>query len=166
MIHYTLSPTPEQVDVGARMVDESGQIKNPLKLKRFHKSRVIAIALNEDGEVVGVGAVKKGSGPVAEVCNLTVRTDHRRRGIAFRLLELRIEESKRLGIELLWSKAKPDNAASIALVRSHHFRDWGKFVKGDGSGSPTLYFYLPLSLDFDWEAGMCDVTRGRMRLDS
>ena len=166
MIHYTLSPTPEQVKVGARMVDASGQLKNPLKLKRFQKSRVIAIALNDDDEVVGVGNVKKGSGSVAEVGFLAVRADYRRRGIALRLLELRIEESKRLGIELIFSKVKPDNAATLGLLQRLDFLNWGKFAKGNGTGSATLFLYLPLSSDFDCEAGMSDVTSGRMRLDA
>ncbi len=110
------------------MVDQSGQLKNPLKWKRFRKSRVIAVALNPDGEVVGVGTIKKGSGPVAESGFLAVREDFLRRGIAFRIVELRNEEAKRIGIELIWSKIKPDNVASIALVERHGYRLWGKFT--------------------------------------
>jgi len=87
-----------------------------------------------------------------------------------RSIPSRIEESKRLGIDLLWSKVKPDNAASIGLLRRVGFHPWGRFAKvgsdGQAVGSATLFFFLALSPAVGCDAVMSEITRGRVRLDS
>ena len=129
MIRYTLSPTPEQVDAGGRIVETSGQLKKPLNLEKFRKSCVISAALNPDGEVVGIGTIKKRRGTVAESGFVAVRDDYRRQGIAARLSKLRIEEARRIGIQLLWARTKPHNKGAIASALQANFERFGQFKK-------------------------------------
>lgn len=167
MIRYTLSATPEQLAAAARLIDASGQLKRPLKVDRFLKSRVIAVALDEGGEILGVGVIKKTrkeSRHIAESGNLVVQERCRGQGIASRLMEIRIEEARRQGIELLYAKVRKSNAAPRGILQRAGFRLWGDFVKPPGTGSAASWFYLPLTPEIDARALMEELTRGRIRV--
>ena len=147
------------------MVDSSGQLKRPLKIRRFQKSRLIVVALNEESVVVGVSTIRKGTGVVAKMANLTVDERYRRQGIATRLTEIRIAEARNQQIELLFARIKKTNVASIGNLQKAGFKLWGSFVKPPGTGSAVSWFYLPLSPQVDWSSVLQPLTDGRVRVD-
>ena len=62
---------------------------------------------------------------VAEITNVTVRQDFRRRGIAKRLLAELMDQARALGTERFTLEVRRSNAPAIALYHSLGFRDEG-----------------------------------------
>ena len=71
---------------------------------------------------------------VAEITNVTVRRDFRRRGIAKRLLTELMDQASALGAERFTLEVRRSNAPAIALYHNLGFRDEG--VRRDYYESP------------------------------
>jgi ribosomal-protein-alanine N-acetyltransferase len=60
------------------------------------------------------------------ILNLAVHPEHRRRGIARRLLAEGLAQARALGAELAWLEVRPSNLAARALYQSFGFKEVGR----------------------------------------
>jgi ribosomal-protein-alanine N-acetyltransferase len=60
------------------------------------------------------------------ILNLAVHSEHRRRGIARRLLAEGLAQARTLGAELAWLEVRPSNLAARALYESFGFKEMGR----------------------------------------
>ncbi len=60
------------------------------------------------------------------ILNLAVHPEHRRRGIARRLLSEGLAQARKLGAELAWLEVRPSNLAARALYESVGFKEVGR----------------------------------------
>ena len=62
----------------------------------------------------------------ADITNIAVHPDYRRRGIAKKLLESAIREAKKRGLSLLTLEVRLSNTAAISLYENYGFRRVGE----------------------------------------
>lgn len=90
-----------------------------------------------DGVIVAYGVLMMGPGE-AQVLNLTVAPQARRRGLARALLRRFLDDALRLGAEQCFLEVRLSNAAAIALYRAEGFvavaRRPGYYPAADGAG--------------------------------
>jgi ribosomal-protein-alanine N-acetyltransferase len=60
------------------------------------------------------------------ILNLAVAPEHRRRGIARRLLAEGLAQARELGAEVSWLEVRPSNLAARALYKSLGFKEVGR----------------------------------------
>ena len=122
----------------------------------FHRHpaerRPILVAV-DDGRVVGwasLGDYRGGRGAVRHTAEISyyIHRDHRRRGVASRLLRDAIGACPGLGIEILFGIMLEDNVASTRLLEKHGFERWGKLPKvADFDGRRVGHVYYGRSVD-------------------
>lgn len=123
--HYTASPTDAQLEKAADLVDAGGQLAAKLDRKKFRRSSVVVVALDENEVVVGAAAVKERKAKAAEIGYLIVHKDHRKLGSAQDLTQHRIAAAKEKGLALLFANVRRDNIPSIGNLRKAKFEHWG-----------------------------------------
>jgi ribosomal-protein-alanine N-acetyltransferase len=60
------------------------------------------------------------------IINLAVHPEHRRKGIARRLLTEGLAQARALGAELAWLEVRPSNAPARVLYESFGFKEVGR----------------------------------------
>jgi L-amino acid N-acyltransferase YncA len=149
------TPSPQQLEAAAALVDAGGQRKRPVKRHRFRKARTVVLVLNDRGQVVGVTAVKKSESNVAEVGDAVLLPDYRPYGTAKRAFQILLQEVRKQGIDVLYAKVRPTNVAPIALLKRARFQFWGNYVK---TNTVFSWLYLPLSPEVNAEEIMQQYT--------
>jgi len=110
---------------------------SPEQIRRMthvdHQSAESWIALLSDGETPVASALlaRDPSGSRAEVA-ISVRSDHRQRGIGWEMLAFVAEQAKARGIEVIESVESRDNRAALQVERDMNF------TFQDLPGDPTL----------------------------
>ena len=61
--------------------------------------------------------------PEGEIYRIATKTEYRRRGIAYRLLDYAVKEEKEIGLETLFLEVREGNAPARALYSSYGFSD-------------------------------------------
>jgi L-amino acid N-acyltransferase YncA len=156
-VTFLTTPSPHQLEVAAALVDAGGQRKRPVKRNRFRKARAVVLVLNDRGQVVGVGAVKRSKSNVAEVGDAVLLPDYRPYGTAKRTFQILLQEAMKQGIDVLYAKVRPTNVAPLGLLKRARFQFWGNYVK---INTVFSWWYLPLSPDVDAEEIMRQHTAG------
>ena len=151
---YTQNPDSAQRADAADLIDSGAQLAEKLNRKKFQRSCVVIVALDERKTVVGVAAVKERQRDVAEIGYLIVHPDFRRRGIAQELTRRRIVVAREIGLRLLFSTIRRDNAESIGNLRKAGFQHWGDFVSAYHATRVISWFFFPLADDVDCAAEM------------
>ncbi len=82
------------------------------------------------------------------ILNLAIHPDHRRRGIARRLLSAGLAQARELGALVAWLEVRPSNAAARALYESFGFKEVGR---RPGYYDDTHEDAILLTLEFDEE---------------
>lgn len=83
------------------------------------------LAEEPPGELAGLLAVSA-VGPEAELTNLAVVPEKRRRGLASALLAEAIERLSRAGVRTIWLEVRESNQAAIAFYQHHGFQLAGR----------------------------------------
>jgi triosephosphate isomerase len=83
-----------------------------------------AFALKQDGVLVAYASVYH-TAEELEILNIAVSPEHRRQGLARRLLGLVLREAGKMGIVRSVLEVRPNNAAAIALYAAHGYRQAG-----------------------------------------
>lgn len=78
----------------------------------------------EDGRVVAY-FLGRLIAPEGEVYRVAVRPEHRRRGIAYRLLDYGMKTSRGAGLECAFLEVRSQNTAAIGLYRAYGFSEAG-----------------------------------------
>lgn len=78
----------------------------------------------QDGRVLAYCGFWSAAGE-ADICNVAVRADARRRGLAEAMLKKLMDEGKQLGISAFTLEVRVGNAPAIALYRKLGFADAG-----------------------------------------
>src|SRR5690348_10530695 len=102
-ISYTTVLSNAQFDQAGDLIDAGEQLAEELDRSRLRRASVLVAALNSEGDVIGVGAVKERQGDVAETGYLVVHPDCRRQGIGQELTKRRLDEARRLGMALVYT---------------------------------------------------------------
>ena len=82
------------------------------------------------------------------ILNLAVHPQHRRRGLARRLLIDSMDHARQLGAQVAWLEVRPSNAPALSLYHSLGFKKMGR--------RPRYYDDTQedaLLLAYDWEEG-------------
>lgn len=97
-------------------------------MAELHNPLSTWLVSEEDGTVTGyIGA--QSVPPEADVMNLAVAPDSRRRGVGTLLLGAMTELLHSRGIEALFLEVRPSNSAAIALYERHGFVQVGRRPK-------------------------------------
>lgn len=158
-LNYSANPTAAQRTEAADLIDSGGQLAEKLDRTKFARSCVVVVALEKIGRVVGVGAVKKRRGNIAEVGYLIVDPNFRRRHIAQELTRRRIEAAREAGLELLFTNIRSDNIESLGNLRKAGFIFWGDFMSAYHTGRVISWYYFPLRAGGQCEAHLARLTR-------
>lgn len=75
-----------------------------------------------DGELIAyiIGTL---IAPEGEIYRIAVRSDRRRRGVAYRLLDYAVKTERGRGLEALFLEVRSRNSAARALYRAYGFRE-------------------------------------------
>lgn len=98
-----------------------GQGSGPVSVGLAHGERDVALELRQDGKVVGSGRAAL-SGDWVGVHALDVAPEHRRRGLARRMLAELLEWGGEQGAATVWLHVETDNQPALALYESLGFR--------------------------------------------
>lgn len=88
------------------------------------KETNIYVVAEEDGIIVGYAGAWGVFGE-ADITNVCVKPDCRRRGIAEKLLSFLMEEGKKMEINIYFLEVRESNTAAIALYKKLGFRNIG-----------------------------------------
>ncbi|MDE6874471.1 MAG: ribosomal protein S18-alanine N-acetyltransferase [Lachnospiraceae bacterium] len=90
----------------------------------YQKKENCYLVVEEDGQVLaycGLWSVLD----EADICNVAVRKEARRRGVAEAMLKMLILEGKKLGVAAFTLEVRIGNTPAVALYRKLGFRDAG-----------------------------------------
>jgi ribosomal-protein-alanine N-acetyltransferase len=79
-------------------------------------------AVGDDGSLVAY-VIARLIAPEAEIYRVAVRTDKRRRGIGYRLLDYAIKTERGRGLESVFLEVRESNVPARNLYRAHGFRE-------------------------------------------
>jgi ribosomal protein S18 acetylase RimI-like enzyme len=108
-------------------------LQNPVPLG--HGSQQIRATIHGTRQVAGSVDITAAGGGKIYISNLNVEQQHRRRGIAAKLIESAITAARRQGFKAATLEARPgDNAttpqALVAMYRRQGFRNVGRSTRG------------------------------------
>ena len=156
-VTFITTPSPEQLEAAAALVDAGGQRKRPVKRSRFRKARAVVLVLNDHSQVVGMAAVKRSKSNVAEVGDAVLLPDYRPHGTAKRAFQVLLQEAMKQGVDVLYAKVRPTNVAPLGLLKRAKFQLWGNYSK---TNTVFSWLYLPLSPSVNAEEIMRQYTAG------
>ncbi|MCL1036298.1 GNAT family N-acetyltransferase [Shewanella corallii] len=162
---YKVTSEPAHLKAAANLVDTRDDNAHPLNHESFFRSRSVVIAMTNEGGLIGCAAIKEGEGEVAEMGYLMVSPAYRRRGVAQRLTEERVEVARRDGIKLLWATVRDENKASQANLLKNGWHFWRNYLSVRGTGNTIGWYYMPLVEDLDVDAMMEKLVGDRVRAD-
>lgn len=90
----------------------------------YQKKENCYLVVEEEGEILaycGLWSVLD----EADICNVAVREDARRRGLAKAMLRKLMEEGEKLGVKAFTLEVRVGNAAAVALYRGLGFKEAG-----------------------------------------
>ncbi|WP_338592344.1 GNAT family N-acetyltransferase [Shewanella khirikhana] len=166
MTHITslqLRPAMDAADyiAAAALIDSRDDNHHPLDHEALRQARLLMLAW--DGDVLaGCGAIKAGSGEVAELGYLVVSKAYRRQGIAARLTEARIAWARQAGIKLLWATVRAENSASRDNLLKAGWQFFGDYLSIRGTGNTIGWYVMPLEQGLDISALMAPVIGSRI----
>jgi ribosomal protein S18 acetylase RimI-like enzyme len=99
------------------------------------------VALNAEGEIVGMIGVQKVEDGVGEIRRLRVRRDSRRRGVGSALMEVALKFCKEHGFLKITLDTFMDHEPAVHLFEKFHFNHSRTRKVGE---KELLYFYLDL----------------------
>lgn len=162
---YLETKDPAHLKAAANLVDSRDDNAHPLSHELFFESRAVVIALTKTGGLVGCAAIKKGHGDIAETGYLMVAPAYRRRGIAQRLTQERINIARDNGVKLLWATIRAENTASQANLLKNGWHFWRNYLSIRGTGNTVGWYYYPLVSNLDIDKKMNTLVGNRIRVE-
>jgi predicted GNAT family acetyltransferase len=130
---------PQRVTVGSRVASQTPnyRVQTPIPLGRG--SQQIRATIHGTPQVAGSVEMSTAGAGKVYISNLRVEQQHRRQGVAAKLIDAAISTARRQGFRAVTLEARPsDNGISpqalVAMYRRQGFRSVGK----SGRGSPMM----------------------------
>ena len=119
--------TPEDAEAVERI--EKASFAVPWSRKSFWEEaaneRTCYLLALDDGEVIGYAGTWI-LDDEAQITNVAVEPDHRRKGVGMKLMDALIREAKKRGATRMTLEVRPSNTAALALYEKFGFVDCGR----------------------------------------
>ncbi|MCF1429055.1 MAG: GNAT family N-acetyltransferase [Shewanella sp.] len=162
---YKVTQESADLKAAAKLLDTRDDNAHPLNHESFFRSRFVVVAMTEEGDLIGCAAIKEGEGEIAEMGYLMVSPAYRRRGVAQRLTQERVEVARREGVKLLWATVRDENKASKVNLLKNGFQFWRNYQSIRGTGNVVGWYYMSLEEGLDVDAVMESLVGERIRVD-
>jgi GNAT superfamily N-acetyltransferase len=116
-------------------------------LTRLKPPEVIFYLVLVDGEIAGMGGIKKLSDEAARIMWMYLRPDYRGKGYGRHLFNRLVEDGRMLGYSLFQLRAPKFGPAALHIYRSAGFRDIGEGA--DNLLSPLHRVFQPQWIDME-----------------
>ena len=150
----------DDLDAAADLVNSGGQLTIRMDAHRIGRLPVVILAKSGE-DVIGVAAIK-GKKPIGELGYLVVTEDHRRKGIAKKMTQLRISRAKSRGYEAIYASVRAENKASAANLKASGFELLGS---NKSPYSSNILEYWVMFFDEDEREGNEVFLRHRFNLN-
>ena len=100
----------------------------------------LALARNQDGRLVGCGAMRRIRSDAAEMKHMFVRPEAQGQGLGRQLFEMRVAEARNMGCRTIYVDTAKDNRSMLSMYEKYGFQYIPRYP--ENANSPEFEPYL------------------------